>query len=68
MGDFEYVQSLQEFETDCNPVTARAIVEPDQRLETLVAKCKGGFVNDRYTFSTLSCISHDPVRVCRRSQ
>lgn len=52
------MQNLQEFETDCNPVTARAIVESDQRLKTLVAARKGGFVSDRYTFSTHMCILH----------
>lgn len=58
------MQNLQEFETDRNPVTSRAIVESDQRLETLVAARKDGFVSDRYTFSTLVHITHVFLAAC----
>lgn len=57
-------KNLQEFETDRNPVTSRAIVESDQRLETLVAARKDGFVSDRYTFSTLVHITHVFLAAC----
>lgn len=63
------MQSLQEFETNCNPVTARAIIEPDQRLETLR---RGGFVSARpvyfqhtLVYITRSCPRMSPFAVTK---